>query len=144
VRISFAIDFDFDELEELHCPGARAPSPINQLLIERYFSMKTVKLSWALPTTRVQGESLVPAELSHTEILLSADGGANFSVLANVPAPIVDLIQPNLEPGSYVFRLVAVDKSTPPKRSAPVDFPYSFTEVSAPSPVTAVTVEDVA
>ena len=90
--------------------------------------MATATFRWELPTERKNGAPLDPqTEIAHTEVQLSADGGANFSPPANV-APDVAQEFPvaDLAGGSYVFRGVVVD--TDGRRSDPTDVSFSVLE----------------
>jgi len=72
--------------------------------------MSNARLAWTWPTQRVLGEALPEAQIEHLEISMSADGGANFSGLAQVPPPDVEHLVADLAPGTYIFRAVVVDK----------------------------------
>lgn len=95
--------------------------------------MKNVNISWELPTTRESGFPLDPADIQHVEVSLSADLGANFTVLNNVAPPTLDLTVPDLEIGDWIFRLVVVD--TADRRSVNVDTPVNVPDETAPTGV---------
>jgi len=95
--------------------------------------MKNVLLSWTLPTTRVDGSPLAPAEIAGTEVFIRVEGAPDFVLLATVPAPQTSLRQTELDSGTYEFRVVVVDKQRPPKRSAAVTSSVSV-ELAEPSP----------
>lgn len=99
--------------------------------------MSNVRVTWKLPTTRVNGKPLLATDIVSTIVSLSADSGAHFAELARVPAPVVTFLQTELEPGTYVFRLSVVDKGG--LLSAGVDGTVTIAQV-APSTVTDVTV----
>jgi len=71
--------------------------------------MSTARLTWTWPTSRVLGEALPEAQIEHLEISVSADGGENFSGLAQVPPPDTEHVVADLAPGTYIFRAVVVD-----------------------------------
>lgn len=75
--------------------------------------MANARLTWTWPTQRELGEVLDQSDILHLEINMSADGGANFSGLAQVP-PVagestVEHVVSDLNPGTYIFRAVVVD-----------------------------------
>lgn len=94
---------------------------------------RTVK--WVLPTTREDGKNLPEAQIRHVEVSL-AIAGAPPSVVNEVAPPTLELLVPDLDPGDWVFSLVAVD--TDGRRSTSVDAPTSI--LANPGPVTGVTV----
>lgn len=100
--------------------------------------MAQVRLSWALPSTRVNGKALDPSEIQGVEIRMSADGGANFGPTATVtPSEVQEFVVDNLVAGSYLFRFVVVD--TDNRRSDSFD---AIADVlAAPSALSDVTVE---
>ena len=75
--------------------------------------MSNARLAWTWPTNRVLGEALPLAQILHNEISMSADGGANFSGLAQVEPiagePTAEHLVADLAPGTYIFRSVIVD-----------------------------------
>lgn len=74
--------------------------------------MSNARLAWTWPTNRVLGEALPLAQIQHLEIRMSADGGENFSGLAQVePAgePTAEHLIADIAPGTYIFRGVIVD-----------------------------------
>ncbi len=71
--------------------------------------MKDVIVKWTLPTVRESGQPLPIEDIGGTEVSISADGGANFSVLERVPADANNLLVPELETGYWVFRLMCFD-----------------------------------
>lgn len=80
--------------------------------------MAAVKIVWTLPTTRKpSGLPLDPADIAGVEIAGSADGGASYSVLDVLPPTTLETTINELEPGTWFFRGVVVDKAG--KRSAP-------------------------
>ena len=81
--------------------------------------MANVRLAWTLPTTRVQGEALPESEIAFVEIQMSADGGANYSGLAQVAPPILEFVAQDLNPGTYLFRGIVEDVDG--RRSAAAD-----------------------
>lgn len=101
--------------------------------------MKTISVSWSLPTTRVDGFPLAADEIAHTRVELSADG-VNFVELGTVPAPGHEFSQPEVEPGSYLVRLTVVDKQTPPKASPGVTASAEVPSDAAPSDVADIVV----
>jgi hypothetical protein len=78
--------------------------------------MSNARLNWTWPTKRVLGEALPEAQIQHLEISMSADGGQNFSGLAQVAPPATEHLVADLAPGTYMFQAVVVD--TEGRRSA--------------------------
>lgn len=104
--------------------------------------MSNVRVTWTLPTKRVNGKALPASEIAQSIVSLSADGGAHFGELTRIDAPGHSFLQTELEPGTYVFRVVVVDKSQPdPLFSLPSN-PGSVTiaQTSPPAAVTDLTV----
>jgi len=93
--------------------------------------MRNALVSWTLPTTRESGGPLAESEISGVEISLSADLGANFTVLNLVPLPGLTLLVPDLVVGDYIFRGVWVD--TAGRRSVSVDAPLNVPDETPPS-----------
>ena len=106
--------------------------------------MSNARLAWTWPTQRVLGEALPLAQIAMFEISMSADGGANFSGLAQVipvpGEPQGEHLVADLAPGTYIFRGIVVD--TEDRRSAESEV-TSAPILSAPEPVAdfAVTIE---
>lgn len=74
--------------------------------------MSNVRVTWTLPTKRVNGKALPVSDIAQTIVSLSADGGTNFGELTRIAAPGHSFLQTELEPGTYVFRVVVLDKSS--------------------------------
>jgi len=86
--------------------------------------MARATLNWDLPTERENGAALTPADISHTEISMSADAGDNFSPSANVASDVTqEFVVDDLAPGDYIFRAVVVDAGL--RRSDSVEIPGS-------------------
>ena len=75
--------------------------------------MGNVALTWSRPTKRIDGTPLGEAEVAAYRVGLSADGGANFVQVGATTSPDRAFTQTELEPGLYVFRVVAVDTHSP-------------------------------
>jgi len=69
--------------------------------------MKTVRLDWTNPTTRVSGAPLT--NFKGTRVAISADGGANYTDLGMVLAPANSHIVPDLADGLWTFRFIWED-----------------------------------
>lgn len=82
--------------------------PVSNFNLE--IDMAKATLNWTLPTQRVNGVALDPAEIDRTDIMMSADGGANFSPPAPVTPDVPQTFEvDNLTAGEYVFRAIVVD-----------------------------------
>ena len=67
----------------------KTPLPV-QNFTARYDNMSNARIAWTWPTNRVEGEALPESQIEHCEISMSADGGANFSGVAQVPPPATE------------------------------------------------------
>ena len=80
---------------------------------------------------------LSPDEISGTEVLMSADLGANFSTVADVPPTDPQTVTVNsLPPGDYIFRFIVSAFIGGP--SDDFDFSGNVPDESAPLTVTDV------
>lgn len=71
---------------------------------------KNVTVAWELPTTRIEGGPLAPADVQHVQVQLSADGGVNYADLATVlPADPQQVFVPDMEIGTWLFRIRVQD-----------------------------------
>ena len=84
---------------------------------------KNATVSWVLPTVRIDGEALDPADIQGVEVAL-AIAGAPSSVLNVVPPDTLELLVPNLESGDWIFFLVCID--TDGLRGPLVDEPFTI------------------
>lgn len=90
-------------------------------------------VSWDWPTTRESGNELSVDEISGCIVSLSADQGANFTVLNTVAPPDGNsLLMPDLTDGTWIVRLMVID--TDGRRSSVVDTPFAV-DSSPPGPV---------
>ncbi len=96
--------------------------------------VRTLTVTWDLPTTRTSGNPLDPSEISGVDVSFSADG-TNFTGLGLNTGGSVTI--PDLIDGDWVVRLTVVD--TEGRRSADVDVPVLI-DTSAPGTVTNVNV----
>lgn len=71
--------------------------------------MANLKIVWALPTTRRSGRPLDPAQIDRVEIALSADAGANFSVIDALPPEVLETIVQDIDPGTWLVRGIVYD-----------------------------------
>jgi len=112
-----------------------APSPITGV----EYDMKNALIKWVLPDTRESGGPLPIDEVASTEISMSADLGANWTVIRDVPAPTAEWQLSDLAPGDYMLQLVAID--TDGRRATDTPFSFNIKDETNPSPVTNVSVE---
>lgn len=97
--------------------------------------MANVSASWALPTV---GANQRP--IKHVIVELSADGGANFSLVQNVLATVSQQVSvSDVEPGSYQFRHTVEDISG--AKGSPVVTPFTVVAVQPPGSVANVQVQ---
>jgi hypothetical protein len=100
---------------------------------------KTAVLTWELPTTREEGGPLDIAEILHTQVDFSLDGGVNYVEVDKIlPAAAQTINAGDLQYGTYFFRFVVAD--TGGLFSAPLDFPIDIPDDSAPGQVVNVQV----
>lgn len=133
VRLSLTIEVEFD---------CDTPSPATHFHAKADNPMKTVRLNWNLPTTRVNGLPLAATAIAGSILSISQDGGANWTELDTIAAPETAHEVPELEDGEHRFRLVIV--STTGKRSDPVEAVAIVSSApidqdAAPSPATGFT-----
>jgi len=101
--------------------------------------MKTVNLSWDMPTTRESGLPLALPDILHTEISMSADLGANFTLIGTVLSSDASVfVQPDLVVGDYIFRLIVADVDN--RLSIPVDVPVNVADETPPGAVSNILV----
>ena len=93
--------------------------------------MANVKVVWALPTTRVSGRPLAPADIEKVVIDVSADGGASFAPVGEFTRDILEVDITDLDFGTWLFRGVVVDTKGRP--SAPLTAEFVNEDVSPPS-----------
>jgi hypothetical protein len=71
---------------------------------------KNVTVTWKLPTSRQKGGPLPVDEIDHTLVELSADGGANFVNLQQIPpTALQEVMVPDVEQGEWHFRITVID-----------------------------------
>ena len=102
--------------------------------------MKSVRISWTLPTTRQQGGPLPVAQISLVEIELSADGGQNYSPVGQFTPDVLETVVADLPfADSYVARGRARDTDGQPGEWQGT--PFSVVDTSPPGPLS-ITVAD--
>lgn len=110
------------------------PSKIENLFLE-IIMPKTVRGTWALPTTRTGGAALPVEELDYALVEMSADSGANFVEINRIPATDPqEVVVPDLEPGEWQFRVRPMDRLG--QLGAPVLEAVMIVDDSPPGPVT--------
>lgn len=97
--------------------------------------MANVKVTWGLPTVRGSGKPQDPALIRGVEIAISGDAGASFAVTDEFPPSILETLFTDLEPGSWVFRGVAID--TAGRRGPESRATVVLEDTSAPGPLAA-------
>ena len=74
--------------------------------------MKSMRISWTLPTVREQGGPLSPDDVAEVQIELSADGGANYSAVGVFAPDTLETVVADLPfSDAYVVRGRAIDKT---------------------------------
>ena len=71
--------------------------------------MKNARLSWTLPTTRTSGFPLDPFDINVVNLFMSADAGANWVSVADVPSTTLEFLISDLDIGTYQFKAVVED-----------------------------------
>lgn len=97
--------------------------------------MANVRISWKNPTTRVDGKPLPPEQLKHVILEMSADAGQNFIVLARVAPSQTSFDVTDLDSGTYLFRLIAVDSGDRLADPSGASITIEPAVPAAPSPV---------
>jgi hypothetical protein len=90
-----------------------------------------VTLNWALPTTRESGKPLAASDIQHVAVEVSADAGANFSLLGTFPPAVLSTQITDLDFGTWTFRGTVVD--TKGRTSAPLEATLVNEDTSPPS-----------
>lgn len=90
-----------------------------------------ITLRWALPTTRASGKPLAAADIQHVAIEVSADNGANYSLLGTFPPDVLSTQLTDLDFGLWAFRGVVFD--TKGRTSAPLEAFLAIEDTSPPS-----------
>ena len=93
--------------------------------------MADVQVNWVLPTTRISGFPLDPADIAHVEIHLSADGGNSYGKIGEYPPSVLSMTQTELDPGEWFFQGIVVD--TKGKASKPLVNAIYIEDTSDPS-----------
>jgi hypothetical protein len=95
--------------------------------------MANLRISWDLPSTRRSGRPLRIDEIDYVDVQMSADQGANYVTLNEVPPSETSLLVNELEPGTYYFRLIVVD--TKGRESEPVVATFTIEDDTPPGAV---------
>lgn len=66
--------------------------------------MANVTVTFQYPAVRGSGRPFDPATVDRVDIELSADGGANYTVVGTCPRGTMSFVQTELEPGVWFFR----------------------------------------
>lgn len=64
--------------------------------------MANVNVNWVLPTTRVSGKPLNPADVAAVDLSISIDG-TNFTAFDSFAPPTLGTVVTDLEPGQWFF-----------------------------------------
>lgn len=84
------------------------PASISNFILE--LDMTDIRGTWTLPTVRENGRALDRAEIQHTIIEVSLDGGTNWTQLAVVaPADPQEVFVPDADVGDWSFQATVVD-----------------------------------
>jgi hypothetical protein len=80
--------------------------------------MANIRLSWVLPTQRVDGKALAASDIAFTRIFMRVQGAPSFTALSDVPSPESSLLIGDLDAGTYDFEAMVFDRQVPAKSSA--------------------------
>ena len=72
---------------------------------------KSVRATFAYPTTRVGGGFLDPADIEGCAVGMRVVGAPTFTELEVVPYPAMEFVQTDLSPGMYEFSFLCVLKN---------------------------------
>lgn len=93
--------------------------------------MKSVQISWTLPTTRQQGGVLDLADIAGVDIEMSADGGQNFSPVGSFTPDVLNTVVADLPfADTYVARGRCVDNAG--QAGDWTIFPFTVVDTSPP------------
>jgi hypothetical protein len=106
--------------------------------------MPKAHLTWKDPTTRSDASAtpLKPGDLAYILVQMSADNGQNYADVGHAAPGQQSFDQDLTDPGTYLFKLDAVDTQTPPMTSADsivVSVTVPVPSLAAPNPPTDVT-----
>ena len=96
-----------------------------------------ISLRWVLPSTRVSGKPLLPADIKHVEIGVSANGGTSYTRVGLFPPTVLSTNITDLDFGTWKFQGVVVDKLD--RASAPLVATYVNEDTSPPSALVSLT-----
>lgn len=97
--------------------------------------MKDAIFTWVLPTEREEGGPLLPEDIAHVQLELSADGGANWTELAPVPPTQLTQAANNLIIAEWLVRGFVEDKLGQRSRN-PQETAFSVVDDSPPGGIT--------
>lgn len=96
--------------------------------------MKSMRISWTLPTVREMGGAITPAEIGEVEIELSADDGVNFSHVGAFPSDTLEAVVADLPfSDAYVVRGRAIDTAAQAGQWA--SLPFAVVDTSPPGAI---------
>jgi len=80
--------------------------------------MTTARVTWKDPTQRTDGTAAAAADIAMIKVLMSSDNGNTYAEIGHAAAGQQQFDQDLAAPGTYLFKLEAVDTQTPPTTSA--------------------------
>lgn len=100
----------------------------------------TATARWKPPSKRASGLPMKPAHFKGTEVALAAVGGP-YAVLTDpiLPPDKLEHVMPDLTPGDYKCRLVALDLEDD-RGKPPVELLFTIEDDSPPGPVEDATI----
>jgi hypothetical protein len=70
--------------------------------------MQSMTVTWTLPTKWTDGTTLPVSQIASSEVSISADNGATWSLLGNVAPNTTQTLQKDLADGAYKIRVLEI------------------------------------
>lgn len=96
--------------------------------------MKSVTLTWDLPTTREQGGALAVTDIERIDVQASADNGTNWVAAGSLaPTDTQTFTMSDLDIGTWMFQVLVIDTAMVPSQPAMIS--VDVNDDSPPNPV---------